>query len=267
MPAQFVAGPSGPLEIVRAGSGDPVTVFAHGLGASIPSTRPYASGVPGTRVFLHFRSHGRSHPETTGWDYKHLATELLAVVDDVGARQALGVSMGAGAILRVLQDDPHRFDRAVLVIPAVIDSPRNSAGLVRYAHMAEASARGDAEAIHAQLERELPATVRGDPAAQAWLDQQTEVFLGPGMAEALRDLPTAVPVPDITALEQLTLPVLVLAQEGDEVHPVESARRLCEHLPNARLEVFDEHGLLWGHRARVRRVVGEFLSDGRQNLG
>ena len=107
--------------------------------------------------------------------------------------------------------------------------------------------------------------MRGDDAARALVEQQTQVFLGPGMAEALRDLPHAVPVPDVERLRDLTLPVLVLAQEGDTVHPVSSAERLVEYLPNARLEVFDENGLLWGHRSRVRQVVGAFLSDDHQN--
>lgn len=265
MAADFIDGPSGALETVTAGRGDPITVFAHGLGASIPSTRPYASGVEGTRVFFHFRSHGRSAAAFTGWDYDHTADELLAVADHFGATRALGVSMGAGAILRALLRDPSRFERAVLVIPAVIDSPRNSAGAQRYALMADASARKDAEPIRTQLRAELPPRVRHDAAAQAWVEQQTEVFLAPGMAQALRDLPSAVPVPNIADLRALTLPVLVLAQEGDAVHPVSSARRLVEHLPNARLEVFDEDGLLWGHRTEVRRIVGKFFDDGHQN--
>lgn len=265
MVAEFIDGPSGPLEAVTAGRGTPVTVFAHGMGASIPSTRPYASGVAGTRVFFHFRSHGRSVPAFTGWDYDHTADELLAVADQFGATRALGVSMGAGSIVRALLRDPDRFERAVLVIPAVIDSPRDSAGMQRYAILAEASARGDAAPIRAQVEAELPASLRDDAAAQAWVEQQTEVFLSPGMAEALRDLPRAVPVPVIDDLRALELPVLVLAQEGDTVHPVDSARRLVEHLPNARLTVFDENGLLWGHRAEVRRMIGEFFNDGHQN--
>lgn len=263
MAAEFIAGPSGDLEVVRAGTGEPVTIFAHGMGASIPSTRPYASGVDGTRVFFHFRSHGRSAPAFDGWDYDHTADEMLAVADAVGATRALGVSMGAGSILRILLRDPSRFERVVLVIPAVVDSPRNSEGLVRYASMAEASARGDVAAIRAQLECELPDVVRDSEAAQAWVDQQAEVFCRPGMAEALRDMPLAVPVDDVERLRTLDLPVLLLAQRGDPVHPVSSAERLAAYLPNARLEVFDENGLLWGHRARVREAIGQFFgADG-----
>ena len=41
--------------------------------------------------------------------------------------------------------------------------------------------------------------------------------------------------------------------------------RPSEMKPNARLEVFDENGLLWGHRSRVRQVVGAFLSNDHQN--
>ena len=40
------------------GPGEPVTVFAHGLAGSIDETRPFGSGVRGSRVFLHFRGHG-----------------------------------------------------------------------------------------------------------------------------------------------------------------------------------------------------------------
>ena len=262
MPAEFIEGPSGRLEVVTAGRGEPVTVFAHGMGASIPSTRPYASGVVGTRVFFHFRSHGRSAPAFEGWDYDHTGDELLTVADHVGATRALGVSMGAGSILCVLLRDPARFERVVLALPAIVDSARNAEGAERYREMAAASAAGDAAAIRARLESELPSAVRGDGAAQAWVEQQTQVFLQPGMAEALRDLPRAVPVPDVAALASLDLPVLVLAQRGDPVHPVSSAERLAAHLPDAHLEVFDENGLLWGHRARVRQVIARFFGGG-----
>ena len=53
-------GPTGSLELITTGSGLPATVFAHGLGASIETTRPFGSGVKGSRTFFHFRGHGGS---------------------------------------------------------------------------------------------------------------------------------------------------------------------------------------------------------------
>jgi hypothetical protein len=48
----------GDVEVLVTGSGSPVTVFGHGLAGSIAETRPFGSGVRGTRAFLHFRGHG-----------------------------------------------------------------------------------------------------------------------------------------------------------------------------------------------------------------
>ena len=103
-----------PGDVLVSGGGAPVTVFAPGLGASIAETRPFGSGVAGTRVFLTF--HGRT--------YADLADELRRSADAAGARRAVGVSLGAGAIMRLIATAPDRFERLVLVLPASLDSPR-----------------------------------------------------------------------------------------------------------------------------------------------
>jgi pimeloyl-ACP methyl ester carboxylesterase len=108
-----------PIDYLVTGSGDPVTVFAHGLSGSIMETRPLGSGVVGTRVFFHFRGHGESAAPAGSWSYDDIGAELLAVADHFDARRALGASMGAGAILNVLAAHPDRFDRVVLFLPAV----------------------------------------------------------------------------------------------------------------------------------------------------
>ena len=120
-------GTNGPLEFITTGSGLPATVFAHGLGASIETTRPFGSGVSGSRTFFHFRGHGGSAVPAaarTSVTYEALAEDLRAVADHVGATQALGVSMGAGALCTLLADSPARFRRLVFVIPAVLDRLR-----------------------------------------------------------------------------------------------------------------------------------------------
>src|SRR3954468_6809679 len=90
------------IEYLVTGSGEPVTVFAHGLSGSIAETRPLGSGVAGSRVFFHFRGHGESSSPPGAWSYDDIGAELLAVADHFGARRALGASMGAGAILNVV---------------------------------------------------------------------------------------------------------------------------------------------------------------------
>ena len=125
----LLEGPDGLIEFTTTGSGLPATVFAHGLTGSIETTRPFVSGVKGSRTFLHFRGYGASTAQETPWTYPALADELRAVADHVGATQALGVSMGAGALCALLAHTPLRFERLVFVLPAALDRPRTDDAL------------------------------------------------------------------------------------------------------------------------------------------
>jgi len=123
----LLATPSGhPIEYFVAGVGapEPVTVFAHGLGGDIATTRPLGSGVPGRKVFFHFHGHVRPPVPPTVWSYADLAGDLAAVADHVGATRALGASLGAGALCALLARRPDRFARVVLYLPAALDQPR-----------------------------------------------------------------------------------------------------------------------------------------------
>lgn len=121
---QLLTTPSGiTIEYLVAGVGvpDPVTVFAHGRGGAIGTTRVLGSGVPGRKVFFHFRGHGRSTPvPTDSWTFTELAGDLAAVADHVGATRALGASLGAAALATLLAAAPDRFERSVFYLPAVI---------------------------------------------------------------------------------------------------------------------------------------------------
>jgi pimeloyl-ACP methyl ester carboxylesterase len=79
----------------------------------------------------------------------------------------------------------------------------------------------------------------------------------------MRVLPTQVPVVDRSELSRLELPVLVVGQEGDEVHPASVAREIAEALPNAQLEVFTEGSALWDDRRALRGLLGGFLNGSK----
>src|SRR5690349_9871014 len=147
-PTEQVATPHGvELEWSLGGEASPVTVFAHGLGGSIGDTRPLGSAVLGRKVFFHFRGHGRSAAPGGVWTYADLARDLRAVADLSGATRAVGASMGAGALCRLLADNPTRFDRAVFFLPAVLDEPRPVAAKQRLTMLLEAIESGDAATV------------------------------------------------------------------------------------------------------------------------
>ncbi len=252
--------PGGVLEYATTGSGLPSTVFAHGLAGSIQTTRPFGSGVSGSRTFLHFGGHGASSPAATPWTYPALADELRAVADQVGATRALGVSMGAGALCSLLARAPLRFDRLVFVMPAVLDRPRTDGALDRLVEMARQVDIGDVGSLTRLLLEGEPASVRSEPAVQEWCRAQAVVMAGSQVSAALRALPTAVPLADRTVLAAVIAPALVIAQERDAAHPVWVAEQLAAALPAARLEVLAPGGIMWRHRARMRELIGGFLS-------
>lgn len=256
-----MAAPHGvDLEVLVTGAGAPTTVFAHGLGGGIADTRPLGSGVAGTRVFLAFRGHGTSTggPVPT-WTYADLATDLAAVADAHRATRALGVSLGAGALCRLVARDPVRFDRLVLFLPAVLDTPRAAPARQAFTALADAVDAGDAAALEALVGAEVPASHAGTPAARAYVRARAASLRATGSA-ALRALPDLVAVDDVDALRAVTAPTLVLGCEGDPLHPVEVAERLASVLPHATLHVHPTPGVLWTDRPLLRARIAGFLA-------
>ncbi|MFL6116645.1 MAG: alpha/beta fold hydrolase [Catenulispora sp.] len=243
----------------------PTTLFLHGLAGSIQDTRPLASGLPGRKVFAHLPGHGRS----TGPDplsYDALATAALAIADHEQATAAVGVSLGAATLLRLLTRFPDRFERVVLYLPAVADVPRTAEAVAPHQELAECLADGDVEGVAAALLRTQPTAVRTGLVARNWAARRAEELvaeLETHGGDPKRWLPLATAVPlraaDLPRLRQVTAPVLVIGQEGDPAHPTDTARRVAAALPTADLAIFDERGALWGHRAELRDLIGGFL--------
>jgi pimeloyl-ACP methyl ester carboxylesterase len=249
------------LEYLVTGLGDPVTVFAHGLGNGIAETRPLGSAVTGRRVFFQFRGHGRSAAPGGVWTYADLARDLRAIADLAGATRALGVSLGAGALCRLLADHPDRFDRVVLFLPAVLDRPRPAAARERLTALLAAIDDANAAEVANVLSQEIPPSLRNNPATWSFLRQRMEMLMGDGLAPGLVSLPEQVAVADRTQLAAVRAPVLVIGCLGDELHPAPVAEEIAEILPNATLHIYDKPGVLWTQRADVRERIATFLNQ------
>jgi 3-oxoadipate enol-lactonase len=260
-PTELVATPHEvTLERLITGVGEPTTVFAHGLGNGIAETRPLGSAVEGRKVFFQFRGHGRSAAPPGPWTYADLARDLRAIADLSGATRAVGVSLGAAALSRVLADSPRRFERVVFILPAVLDQARPAAARDRLTALLEALRSGDVSAVAAAVAGEAPASVRNTPAGWAYLRQRIDQLMRDGLAPALAGLPDQAAVDDPAALGGVTAPALVIGCAGDDLHPVAVAERLAGGLPHATLHVYDEPGPLWTQRADLRERISTFLN-------
>lgn len=180
------------------------------------------------------------------------------MADAHGATQALGVSLGAATLLRLLAETPDRFARVVLFLPAALDDLHHPA-VRRSAGLLEALQAHDAQAVQALVRAELPADLEG---VEPYVTARTAFLLGSDLVPLLRALPDDVAVPDVGALARVGAEVLVLAQEDDPVHPVAVARQVAQALPHARLVVFERPGVLFRERARLRSLVVGHLSGG-----
>lgn len=258
----MVDGPVGPLHHVVTGEGDPTTVFVPGLAQSIADTRPFGSAVTGTRVFVDLRGHGGSGAPTSadGWTYGGLAADVRSVADVVEATRALGVSLGAGALVRLLADEPARFERVVLALPGPSDAERDAELLAVTDDLADAVDANDPIAIGAALVRLQPEAARGRSDVRLWARRHAADLGGSGVSEALRHLPRQQVLPSLDALSVVTASVLVLGQRGDVMHPVSAAEALAAAIPLARLEVSDTPWI-WGGRSHLRETVSGFLNQ------
>lgn len=246
------------IAAVVTGSGRPVTVAAHGLGASVAETRPLLTGVSGTRVFYAARGHCGDVPPP--FTYADLGADLLAVADEHGATRALGVSMGAGALLSVLSRRPARFERVVLFLPGALDKPRKDDAVRRFAALVDALEHRNLAGVRAFVVAQIPPELR-DRAAPYIDTRATFLLDSPGVAVGVGSLPGVTPVPDRSLLAAVESEVLVLAQEGDPLHPAQVARDVVAVLPKARLVVFDQPGVVLRERSRLRTLITEFLND------
>jgi 3-oxoadipate enol-lactonase len=260
-PTELIKTPAGVrLEQLVTGVGEPVTVFAHGLGGDIAGTRPLGSAVGGRRVFFQFRGHGRSDAPPGPWSFADLAAELRAVADRAGATRALGVSMGAGALCRLLADTPDRFDRIVLYLPAPLDGNRPPVAVARLERLLAAVESGEAALVAEAVEYELPKSVRNSPTGWGYLRQRVEQLLEHPLAPQLDTLWQQPAVADESVLTAFRGRALVLGCVGDDLHPVAVAERLAELLPGAELQVYDHPAVLWSNRRELRERISEFLN-------
>jgi hypothetical protein len=272
---------------LTTGAGRPVTAFVHGLTGSVAETRPFGSGVPGTRVFPHLRGHGGTGVPTSArgraqpGSWADLAVDVRAVLAATGANRVLGVSAGAGVVLRLLADAARSapgdtddaedarvaggtaIERAVLALPAasVLGAPMPREVLARYDAMAEAVEAGDVEGLAGLLRTHQPERVRRLPAVGVWSRRRAADLVRTPVSHVLRAWPRLGAPVEPTALGMIGTAVLVLAHEDDDVHPLAVARALAQALPAGTLCVLPPGGVPWCARDRMREVISDFLAQ------
>ena len=184
----------------------------------------------------HGASSGEADPDAYRWS--ELAADTLALATALGHERfvAGGASMGAAVALHAAVAAPERIDALVLMIPPTAWATR-AAQASRYRASADLAEREGLAALAAAEASQPPIPIfRGlfDPAEMArarYAAQDARVLPAILRGAAASDFP------DPDAVARLRQPTLLLAWEGDDGHPLSSAERLAELLPDATLSV------------------------------
>jgi 3-oxoadipate enol-lactonase len=249
------------LHLEAEGAGEPVTVFAHGLTNSCMELAAFTPMAPGTKVRFCFRGHGHSStPEPGAYRYADFAHDLDVVARATGATRAVGTSLGAGALVHLLEREPGRFERLVFLLPAALEGSIGSSPLFeRTAELLESLPRE--EAIEAILEESGRARSYEVQPGLREFDLLMWQDMNPvGVARAIREVVHDAAVSDLGALARVRAPALVIAREGDSIHPASVARTLAHALPNAEAIVIGSEEDLMASIPMLVDRVSRFLA-------
>jgi pimeloyl-ACP methyl ester carboxylesterase len=232
------------LECSVTGDGPPF-IWGHGLTSSMASEDAFglldfARLAERCRVVRYdARGHGRSQstPDPDDYAWSELARDQLALADvlGIGTYIAAGASMGCASAIWAAVHDPERITALVLAIPPTAWESR-----AEQQQAYEAGARlVERGRIDDYVEASM-ATPPPDPLvpiADLYRDGYAAAMRTADpvrLARLFRGATTAdMPPPEVVA--GLRQPTLILAWTGDPGHPMSTAERLVELMPNAQL--------------------------------
>jgi non-heme chloroperoxidase len=239
------------------GSGQPI-VFSHGwpLSADDWDAQMMFFLRHGYRVIAHDRrGHGRSTQTSGGHDMDHYADDLAAVVEHLGLHDAvhIGHSTGGGEVVRYLaRHGESRVAKAVLISavpPLMVQTGANPGGLPKSVFD---DLQNQTATRRSQFYRDLPSgpfygfnrpgVEPQEGVIQNWWRQGMM-----GGAQAHYDGIVAFSQTDFTGdLTQITLPVLVMHGDDDQIVPyADSGPLTAELLPHGTLKTYQgfPHGM------------------------
>jgi non-heme chloroperoxidase len=257
------------------GSGEPI-VFSHGwpLSADDWDTQMLFFVERGYRVIAHDRrGHGRSTQTGGGHDMDHYADDLAALTAHLDLRNAVhvGHSTGGGEVVRyIARHGESRVAKAVLmsaVPPLMVQTEANPGGLPMSVFDDFRAQLAAGRAAFYRAVASGPFYGFNRPGAEP-----SEGIIGNwwrqgmiGGAKAHYDGIAAFSETDFTEdLKQITVPVLVMHGDDDQIVPYEdSAPLTAELLRNATLKTFEgfPHGMPTTHADTINAELLAFLQS------
>jgi pimeloyl-ACP methyl ester carboxylesterase len=244
------------------GEGEPVVLLAHGLTGNRNELAIFAPFLPGTKVLMDFRGHGASgRPPEGSYSFDYLAGDVDAVAEAYGASVVAGGSMGAAATLRLLESDPARFDKLIILLPARLEvGDETYKRLSRMADLLEEHGPETTADIIVE-EEEAAGAFDQFPTSKDYRRAAILAMNSDGVPHAIRGVINDNPVRDPERIREVTAPTLIIAQEGDSFHSTEVARELAAVMPNSELVILPDQFALLREIPTLMTKVHQLLSS------
>jgi pimeloyl-ACP methyl ester carboxylesterase len=253
------------LTFVDEGRGTPV-LWQHGLGADRAQPAEVFPTLDGIRrITLECRGHGESAlGAKAALSIAQFADDALMLLDHLGIERAVvgGISLGAAIALRLAALQPRRVLGLVLARPAWVDE-HGPDSLMIYREVAELLAAHGPQEGKARFETlprlaEVQAVSPDNAASMRWFfdrrDPRSTVAL-------LRRIPAEGPGIARTAMRALEVPTLIVANDQDYVHSLETARTLASLIPGAVLrEITSKTRSRTRYVAEFKAALNDFLA-------
>ncbi len=228
------------LNYVDEGDGAPV-LWQHGLGATqaqVAEVFPESSRL--RRITLECRGHADSElGASEGLSIRQFAADATALLDHLGVRRAVvgGISLGAAIAMHLAVHHPERVSAQIIARPAWIGEAAPER-LQIYLDVAELLAQHGPvqglERLQATGRYRLVMRESPDNAAsmRSFFQREPESTVA-----LLSRIPAQGPGVTREQMSRLSLPTLVIANEGDYVHSIEMATTVAGLIPGAKLTI------------------------------
>lgn len=244
------------LEYEDTGSGIPL-VFLHGMGGSVEQIRNTYEPIDGIRlIVLNQEGHGRSEADWEHYDFNHLADDVAALMDYLSIEKAYfaGISMGAAVCLNFVLRYPGRVKALLLIRNAWTDQPMSENVRRAYADMGNCLREGGLKAFQ-QTEGWKIVNRDSDYTRHAFTctfaDESCKKFW-----QKYLILPEKVPIPSAEALEDITVPVKILANRNDLCHPFKYGEYFRKRINRAMLvEIPDKDTDSSGNKRMINEAL------------
>lgn len=243
------------------GSGEPM-LLVHGypLSEELFSQNRDALAANYQVITPTLRGYGMSEAPDDTATIETYATDMLALMDELGVQQAIigGMSMGGPIVFEMYRQAPERFKGLILIDTIAAPAGAPEAGL--WNGVAQLVQDNGVEAL-------VPVLLKDMLTGETRMNQPEQVQLLTGIIEqasvngavaganALATRPDSQPT-----LSEITVPTLIIVGLGDTLYPFEIARGMNEAILNSELAILDgaSHAAIYEAADQANQAILEW---------